>query len=88
MAIGSERVAWAEAVLREQGMPADELRVVLTSAHPELVRRHLELHQELLDERLAAQKRLVEAIGLLLTDLRDRDDFRDGVRSGEVAVAG
>ena len=69
-------------------MPADELRVVLTSADPELVRRLLELHLELLDERLAAQKRLVEAIGLILTDLRDPDDVRDGVRSGEVAVAG
>ena len=69
-------------------MPADELRVVLTSADPELVRRHLELHLELLDERLAAQKRLVEAIGLILTDPRDRDDGRDGTRSGELAVAG
>jgi hypothetical protein len=88
VAIGSERVAWAEAVLREQGMPADELRVVLTSADPELVRRHLELHLELLDERLAAQKRLVEAIGLILTDPRDREDVRDGARSDELAVAG
>ena len=69
-------------------MPADELRVVLTSADPELVRRHLDLHQEWLDERLAAQKRLVEAIGLILTDPRDRDDGRDGTRSGELAVAG
>lgn len=69
-------------------MPADELRIVLTSADPELVRRHLELHQELLDERLAAQKRLVEAIGLILTDPRDREDVRDGARSDELAVAG
>ena len=69
-------------------MPADELRVVLTSADPELVRRHLELHLELLDERLAAQKRLVEAIGLILTDPRDREDVRDGARSDELAVAG
>jgi hypothetical protein len=88
VANGSERIAWAEAVLREQGMPADELRVVLTSADPELVRRHLELHLELLDERLAAQKRLVEAIGLILTDPRDREDVRDGARSDELAVAG
>ena len=88
MGTGSERVAWAEAVLRQQGMPADELRVVLTSADPELVRRHLELHLELLDERLAAQKRLVEAIGLILTDPRDREDVRDGARSDELAVAG
>jgi hypothetical protein len=69
-------------------MPADELRIVLTSADPELVRRHLELHLELLDERLAAQKRLVEAIGLILTDPRDREDVRDGARSDELAVAG
>jgi hypothetical protein len=68
-------------------MPADELRVVLTSADPELVRRHLDLHEEWLEERLAAQKRLVEAIGLILTD-RDRNDGRDRARSGELAVAG
>jgi hypothetical protein len=69
-------------------MPGDELRVVLTSADPELVRRHLELHQEWLEERLAAQKRLVEAIRLILPDARDRDDGRDDARSGELAVAG
>ena len=78
-------------------MPADELRVVRRDLRSEsgdrafvdpLVRRHLELHQEWLDERLAAQKRLVVAIGLILTDPRDRDDGCDGARSGELAVAG
>jgi hypothetical protein len=59
-------VAWAETVLREQDMPADELRVVLTSSDRELIRHHLELHLERLDERLVSQKQDVEAIGRIL----------------------
>jgi hypothetical protein len=84
---GSRGPGWAETVLREQGMPPDELRVVLSSADRELVRRHLELHLERLDERLASQKRLVEAIGRILVDPRDRQDMRDSASSGS-AVSG
>jgi 2TM domain len=84
---GPHGLAWAETVLREQGMPPDELRVVLSSADRELVRRHLELHLERLDERLASQKRLVEAVGRILVDPRDRQDARDSASSG-LAVAG
>jgi hypothetical protein len=59
--------AWAETVLRDQGMPPDELRAVLT-ADRELVRRHLELHLERLEERLVARRREVAAIGRILAD--------------------
>jgi hypothetical protein len=62
----SPRVAWAETVLREQDMPEDELRVVLTSPDRELIRHLLDLHLERLDERLGSQKQDVEAIGRIL----------------------
>ena len=60
--------SWAATVLRDQGMPADELRVVLTNADRELVRRHLELHLERLEERLVTQRRRVAAIERIFTD--------------------
>jgi hypothetical protein len=62
----SRRMAWAETLLREQDMPANELRVVLTSSDRELIRHHLELHLERLEERLVSQKQDVEAIGRIL----------------------
>jgi hypothetical protein len=60
--------SWAETVLRDQGMPPNELRVVLTNADRELVRRHLELHLERLEERLVTQRRRVAAIERILAD--------------------
>ncbi len=51
-------------------MPADELRVVLSTADRELVRRHLELHLEHLEERLVWQRRKVAAIERILADLQ------------------
>jgi hypothetical protein len=62
----SPRVAWAVSVLREQDMPADELRVVLTTSDRELIRHVLDLHLERLEERLVSQKQDVEAIGRIL----------------------
>jgi hypothetical protein len=53
--IGSCCVAWGEMVLRDQEMPPDELRVVLTTADPEVARRHLELHMERLEEWLVTR---------------------------------
>lgn len=41
--------------LRRQRMPLDEIRAVLRTDDPEIVRRYLELHRERLHERLAAQ---------------------------------
>jgi hypothetical protein len=70
----SRGVAWAERVLRDQEMPADELRVVLSSPDRDLVRRHLDLHLERLDEWLDSQKRRVEVVGRILTGSRDPDE--------------
>jgi hypothetical protein len=43
-------------------MPPDELRVVLTTPDRELVRHHLELHLERLEERISNQRRRVAAV--------------------------
>ena len=43
--------------LRRQGMPIEEIRVVLTADDPVVVHRYLELHRERLDERFAEQRR-------------------------------
>jgi hypothetical protein len=64
----SGSLAWAEMVLRDQEMPPDEIRVVLTIADRDLVRRHLELHMERLEEWLITQRRSVEAVELLLAE--------------------
>jgi len=60
--------SWAETVLRDQGMPPDELRDVLTTADRELVRRHLQLDLERLEERLVRERREVAAIERILAD--------------------
>ncbi|MEZ0233756.1 MAG: hypothetical protein ACAH81_02260 [Actinomycetota bacterium] len=57
--VGALRVA---RTLRRQRMPLDETRTLLTADDPEIVRRHLELHRERLEERLAAQVRTLASI--------------------------
>lgn len=56
----------AAALLRESRMPPDEIRTIVTTAEPELVRRHLELHIERLEEWLAAQRRNLASVEELL----------------------
>ena len=53
--------------LRLQRMPFDEIRAVLTSDDPEIVRRHLELHQERLAERYAEERRAVARLAASLS---------------------
>jgi hypothetical protein len=43
-------------------MPSAEIRAVLTTDEPELVRRYLELHRERLEEWLADQRLTLAAI--------------------------
>jgi hypothetical protein len=61
-------------VLREQEMPENELRVVMSSAGRELVRPHLDLHVERLGERVIAQQRRVQEVRRILAESPDRHD--------------
>jgi hypothetical protein len=65
-------VAWAADVLRDHRMPSHEIEVVLTSADPIIVRRHLELHRERLQEWVDDQRRTLAAIEGLLADAAGR----------------
>jgi hypothetical protein len=53
-------------------MPPDELRVVLATADRELVRRHLELHLERIEECLITQRRSVAAAERILIEAARR----------------
>jgi hypothetical protein len=47
-------------------MPKDEIRIVVTTPDRELVRRHLELHLERLEEWLGDQRRNIAVVERLL----------------------
>lgn len=67
------RVGWPAGVLRDQGMPRDEIHAIFAIDDPELVRRYLELHGERLQERLAADLRMLRRIeSSMTTEMRDR----------------
>jgi hypothetical protein len=53
--------AAARRILRGQGMPPREIRAVLATDDPLIVRRLLELHRERLGEWLEEQQQLVAA---------------------------
>jgi hypothetical protein len=48
-------------------MPPEEIRAVLAAEDPVIVRRHLELHRERLEEGLAEERRTLSALERLLT---------------------
>ena len=65
-ALQADPLVWAARTLRETAMPSDDIRAVLAADDPEIVRRHVELHQEWLEERLHQQRRdLVRAVRIL-----------------------
>jgi DNA-binding transcriptional MerR regulator len=58
----SWRLALATPALRDQGMPPEEIHTILEADDPEVIRRHLELHRERLEERFASQRRTVNQL--------------------------
>jgi hypothetical protein len=62
-----DRVLWAAYALRAHGMPQGEVHSLLATDDPRLIRRHLDLHRERLEERFADHREIVDSIeGLLL----------------------
>ncbi len=49
-------------------MPSEEVGLILQADDPELIRHHLELHLERLQERLADQRRTVRMLEQLLVE--------------------
>ena len=58
----SWRLALATPALRDQGMPPEEIDTILDADDPEVIRRHLELHRERLEERFASQRRTISQL--------------------------
>ena len=48
--------------LREQGMPENEILAILSARDPRIVRRHLELHRERLEERVIEERNAVDLV--------------------------
>ena len=48
--------------LAARGMPDDEIHAVLSSQDPRIVRRHLELHREPLEERVIEERNAVDLV--------------------------
>jgi hypothetical protein len=58
----------AERLLRDLGMPLEEIRAVLITDDPRQVRRRLELHGERLLEELIDRRRILAELGVHLAD--------------------
>ena len=72
----SWRLALATPLLRDQGMPPEEIDAILGARDPEVVRRYLELHEERLAERLADQRRTIGRLMQVVTPARKRTALR------------
>ena len=68
MNVHASTAAPAERILRDLGMPPEEIRTVLVTDDPRLVRRHLELHRERLVEELLDRRRVLAALERELAD--------------------
>src|SRR5262245_24569173 len=58
----------ATSILKDQRMPADEIRSVLNATDPGIVHRYLELHRERLDEQIEVRRRSLASVERLLSD--------------------
>jgi hypothetical protein len=63
----SGSIAWAISTLRDQGMPSEEIAMILGTAEPLVVHRYLELHRERLEEQLGEQRRTLGRLEELLS---------------------
>src|SRR5206468_3340126 len=61
-------IGWAVETLRDLKMPSDDMIVILGTDDPEVVHRHLDLHRELLEERLDEQRQALVRLERILTD--------------------
>jgi hypothetical protein len=68
MTVTVATVVPAERILRQLGMPPEEIRAVLDTDDPRQVRRHLELHRERLAEELIDRRRRLAALECELAD--------------------
>jgi hypothetical protein len=83
--VGWDDLLWAAHELRRLGMEEAEIHKVLVTDDPDVVRRHMELHREWLEERIADD---VATIGRIETSLSDAIRARTGARSAMTLVAG
>jgi hypothetical protein len=64
----SGSIAWAISMLKDQGMPSEEIATILRTDDPVLVSRYVELHRERLEEHFAAQRRTLARLERMLTE--------------------
>lgn len=77
--MNGSKAARPRRVLRNLGMPPEEIRAVLDADDPRQVRRHLELHHERMLEDLFERRRTLTALEAELADAAlERSNDRPG----------
>ena len=75
--VGWDDLLWAAHELQRLGMRPTEIHTVLVTDDPDVVRRHMELHRERLQERLAIEVATVANIEASLSEaIRARNRAR------------
>jgi DNA-binding transcriptional MerR regulator len=64
---GCDPAIRVERLLRQHGMPPEEIRAILQASDPEIARRYFELHRERLHEQLDRRLRALDTLESLLT---------------------
>ena len=83
--VGWDDLLWAAHELQRLGMRPTEIHTVLVTDDPDVVRRHMELHRERLQERLAIE---VATVGRIEASLSEAIRARTRARSTMTLVAG
>jgi hypothetical protein len=79
--------SWAITTLLGQGMPAANVRLLMHTDDPVIVRRHLELHRESMAERLEIELRTVDRLERVLVIRSDVDTSSGSMRTRLALVA-